>query len=98
MAGSRVKMKAPAVNDQPIVFYDIMPTFCDLIGVDNYVQRYRNAGLGEQDYFDGLSFAPTLLGHDERQQHHDFLYWEFHETDQIAVRQHELLWKQSKSG
>ena len=81
------KVKAGSVNDQPIVFYDIMPTFCDLIGVDNYVQRYRNARLGEQDYFDGLSFAPTLLGHDERQQHHDFLYWEFHETDQIAVRQ-----------
>ena len=81
------KVKAGSVNDQPIVFYDIMPTFCDLIGVDNYVQRYRNAGLGEQDYFDGLSFAPTLLGHDEQQQHHDFLYWEFHETDQIAVRQ-----------
>lgn len=81
------KVKAGSVNDQQIIFYDIMPTFCDLIGVDNYVERYRNAGLGELDYFDGLSFAPTLLGHDEQQQQHDFLYWEFHETDQLAVRQ-----------
>ena len=29
---------------------------------------------------------PTLLGKDEQQQKHDFLYWEFHETDQIGVR------------
>lgn len=40
----------------------------------------------ENDCFDGISFAPTLLGKDEAQQKHDFLYWEFHETDQIGVR------------
>ena len=32
-----------------------------------------------------LSFAPTLLGQ-EGQQVHDFLYWEFEETDQIGIR------------
>ena len=37
-------------------------------------------------YFDGISFAPTLLGKG-KQAEHDFLYWEFNETDQIAVRQ-----------
>ena len=37
------------------------------------------------DYFDGISFAPTLLGQ-EGQKKHDFLYWEFDETDQIGVR------------
>ena len=28
----------------------------------------------------------SLTGNDEAQQKHDFLYWEFHETDQIGVR------------
>ena len=32
-----------------------------------------------------FSFAPTLLGQ-EGQKKHDFLYWEFDETDQIGVR------------
>jgi arylsulfatase A-like enzyme len=27
-----------------------------------------------------------LFGDDSKQQKHDFLYWEFHETDQIGVR------------
>ena len=75
-----------SVNDHQLAFYDVMPTFCDLIGVQNYVERYRNPELGEADYFDGISFAPTLLGHDAEQQQHDFLYWEFHETNQFGVR------------
>lgn len=29
---------------------------------------------------------PTLLGDDQKQKAHDHLYWEFHETNQIAVR------------
>ena len=27
-----------------------------------------------------------MLGQDDKQQKHAFLYWEFHETDQIGVR------------
>lgn len=38
------------------------------------------------DGFDGISIAPTLLGNDAAQKHRDYLYWEFHETDQIGVR------------
>ena len=34
----------------------------------------------------GFLLLPTMLGNDEKQQKHDFLYWEFHETDQIGVR------------
>jgi arylsulfatase A-like enzyme len=74
-------------NDHPIAFYDIMPTFCDIIGEQDYVAKYRNPRLGEQDYFDGISFLPTLLGNDAQQKSHDYLYWEFNETNQIAVRQ-----------
>ena len=71
------------VSHHQLAFYDVMPTLCDIIGVKNYVKRYSNKEL-KPDYFDGLSFAPTLLG--GKQPSHDHLYWEFHETDQIAVR------------
>lgn len=72
-------------NEHPIAFWDIMPTFCDILG-DNQ-ENYRNASLGDKDYFDGISFLPTLIGVDEAQRSHDYLYWEFNETNQIAVRQ-----------
>ena len=78
------EVEAGKVNDHQLAFYDIMPTFCDVAGIDNYVERYTNKNL-EVDYFDGISFAPTLLGEDE-QQVHDFLYWEFHETNMMALR------------
>lgn len=78
-------VKAGTVNDHPLAFYDVMPTFCELTGDRSFPQAYVNPRL-EGDGFDGISFAPTLLGDDRRQQQHDFLYWEFHETDQIAVR------------
>lgn len=78
------KVQAGKVNDHQLAFYDLMPTFCDLAGVKNYVKKYKNKKK-EVDYFDGISFAPTLLGKDGQQQH-EFLYWEFHETDQIGVR------------
>ena len=78
-------VEAGTVNDHQLAFYDIMPTFCDLIGQEEYV-RHFSANGADADYFDGISFASTLLGRDEAQPRHDFLYWEFHETDQMAVR------------
>ena len=72
-------------SDLPCAFYDIMPTCCDLLGIKNYIRRYGHRDRGKTDWFDGLSIAPTLLGRGTQQQH-DFLYWEFHETDQMAVR------------
>ena len=74
-----------ATNDHQLAFYDIMPTFCELAGVKHFPGKYRNKKAQGEDYFDGISFAPTLLGK-EGQERHDFLYWEFHETDQIGVR------------
>ena len=64
-------------SDRQIVFYDVMPTICDLLDVD-LETTYDPKGS------DGISFLPTLMG--EQQPERDFLYWEFHETDQIAVR------------
>ena len=75
---------AGTTSDHICAFYDLMPTFCELIGVKNYRERYANKKKSV-DYFDGISFAPTLLGKG-KQKEHEFLYWEFDETDQIGVR------------
>lgn len=78
------RVEAGVVNDHVLAFYDVMPTLCELIGVEEYDERYNNDALAV-DYFDGISFAPTLLS-EPGQQQHEFLYWEFEETDQVAVR------------
>ncbi len=80
------KVPAGKVNDHQLAFYDVMPTFCELIGDNNFPKKYLSKKL-KNDCFDGISFAPTLFGNEAAQQKHDYLYWEFHETDQIAVRQ-----------
>ena len=79
------KVKAGTVNNHQLAFYDVMPTFCELVGDKKFPKKYINKKL-EGDCFDGISFAPTMLGKEEAQQKHDFLYWEFHETNQIGVR------------
>ena len=78
------KVAAGSVNDHQLAFYDVMPTLCEIIGIEDYVAEYSNKEL-ENDYFDGISFAKTLLGQ-EGQEEHEFLYWEFHETNMMAVR------------
>ncbi len=76
------KVRAGAVNDHQLAFYDILPTLMELAGIDGYPDKIRR---GDNDTFDGISFAPTLLG-DDNQTQHQFLYWEFGETDQMALR------------
>lgn len=71
------KITPASESSRQIAFYDLMPTLCDLLDVD-FEETYDSTGT------DGISFLPTLLG--EEQPERDFLYWEFHETDQIAVR------------
>ena len=78
-------VSAGKVNDHQLAFYDVMPTFCELMGDKAFPKKYINKKI-KNDCFDGISFASTLLGDDGKQQKHDFLYWEFHETDQIGVR------------
>lgn len=48
-------------------FWDILPTFCDLTGVKK---------TGDTD---GISFLPVLFGNQEKQEEHNYLYWEFFE-------------------
>jgi arylsulfatase A-like enzyme len=58
----------------PAAAWDIMPTFADL------------AGTAKPAHADGISLAPTLLGHPEQQQAREYLYWEYHQGKQQAVR------------
>lgn len=62
------------VSDLPIIFYDIMPTLIELTGAETVES-------------DGISILPAILGHEDKNQKREFLYWEFEETDQVALRQ-----------
>jgi len=59
------RIKSGAVSNHIGAFWDVMPSFAELAGVNNTVS-------------DGISFVPTLFGR-KKQKQHDFLYWEFHE-------------------
>lgn len=67
-------IQANSASDLISCFIDIMPTFCDV------------AGIEAPGNIDGLTFLPTLLGQNT-QVAHEYLYWEFPEYDgQQAVR------------
>ena len=70
-------------SEHQLAFWDIMPTLCQAIGLHDSTSLYKR---GANDHFDGLSFLPTLEGRPTEQRIHDHLYWEFGETDQVAVR------------
>ncbi len=75
---------AGTVNDHQLAFYDVMPTLLDYAGLDGS-QYSREASTAERCY-DGISFKETLTGNDTKQEKHEFLYWEFHETNMLALR------------
>ena len=58
------KIEAGAISEHISAFWDLMPTFAELIGQEI------------EESIDGISFAPTLLGNAD-QPKHDYLYWEF---------------------
>lgn len=57
----------PGVSDHVSAFWDVMPTFAELVGISLNTQT------------DGISFLPELMGRSDQQQKHPYLYWEFHE-------------------
>ncbi len=71
---------ANTVSEHVGYFGDLMATVGELSGGE------VPAGL------DSVSFAPEIMGHSERQQQHDYLYWEFYErgSAQAVVQGH---WK-----
>lgn len=61
------KVKAGSVSNHLSAFWDILPTFCDIVNVDKPADT------------DGLSLLPTMLGDTARQEKHKYLYFEFYE-------------------
>ncbi len=53
------------VTEHVSAFWDFLPTITELLDISNPKR------------IDGISYLPTLLGK-EKQEEHDFLYWEFH--------------------
>jgi arylsulfatase A-like enzyme len=58
------KINAGSTTDHVSAFWDVLPTFSELVKVN------------APEDIDGISFLPTLIGGRE-QAEHDFLYWEF---------------------
>ena len=75
---------AGVVNDHQLAFYDVMPTLLDYAGADG--SAYSLEASTDERRYDGISFYNTLTGNDAEQEKHEFLYWEFHETNQVALR------------
>jgi len=61
------RVEPRSISNHISAFWDILPTCAEL------------AGAKAPDGIDGISFTPTLLGRNDRQKQHEFLYWEFHE-------------------
>jgi len=57
------QIKTGTESDHISAFYDVMPTLCEIAGID------------APEDGDGISFLPALTG--EEQTAHDHLYWEF---------------------
>ena len=63
------------VTNHIAYFGDLMATTAEL------------SGTQKPDNTDSVSFAPTLMGESDKQQKHDYLYWEFYEQgSKQAVR------------
>ncbi|WP_321370126.1 arylsulfatase [uncultured Draconibacterium sp.] len=73
------KITAGSSSDHISAFWDVFPTVAEITGIST------------PDSVDGISFLPTLIGEEQKDQH-DYLYWEFHEMKgRQAVRKND--WK-----
>ena len=63
------KVKEGAITDHVSAFWDVFPSFAELIGAN-----FKNN-------LDGVSFSPILLGEPEKQKTQAYLYWEFNENN-----------------
>ncbi|UCC98701.1 MAG: arylsulfatase [Phycisphaerales bacterium] len=61
------RIKAGTVSNHISAFWDLLPTCCEL------------AGVQAPEGIDGVSMVPALLGRDGGQVKHEYMYWEFHE-------------------
>ncbi len=69
------KIKAGSKSNLITAQYDVMATVSEITSQE------------KPENTDGISFLPTLLGEDDKQKEHEFLYWEFPEYGgQVAIR------------
>jgi arylsulfatase A len=61
------KIPAGTRSEHVSAFWDFAPTALELAGLEVPISM------------DGISYLPTLLGQDDQQQAHEYLYWEFYE-------------------
>ncbi len=57
------KIKPGSISEHISAFWDMLPTFCEMAGVDI------------PENIDGISLLPELFG--QKQKPHEYLYWEF---------------------
>jgi len=57
------QIAAGSTSAHPSAFFDFLPTACEL------------AGAHIPADIDGISYLPTLLGHADDQQQHEYMYW-----------------------
>ncbi len=68
------KVEAGTSSDHISAFWDMLPTFAEIAGVES------------PQNIDGISILPSLLGQDNMKKH-EYLYWEFHEKGgRVAIR------------
>lgn len=78
------RIDSSQTSDHLSSFYDMMPTFAELAGINTPPGR------------DGISLVPTLF-RTGNQEHHEYLYWEFHEQGgKQAIRKED--WKAVRLG
>ena len=61
------KIVAGSETDHISAFWDVFPTVAEITGAKT------------PENMDGISFLPALLGNEDQQEKHEYLYWEFHE-------------------
>lgn len=69
------KISPGVITDHLSAHWDFFPTACEL------------AGLEAPDNLNGLSYLPVLLGSEDGQKQHDYLYWEGGPSQAVAIRQ-----------
>ncbi|MCP4711252.1 MAG: sulfatase-like hydrolase/transferase, partial [Planctomycetes bacterium] len=67
------KIEAGAVTDHISAFWDVLPTITELIEIKPPAD------------IDGISFLPALLGNNDQQKTHDYLYWEYNGAQAVRM-------------
>lgn len=73
IASWKGKFPANTTSDMICAFWDMLPTFADVVG------------LKVPSKIDGISILPELTGNSAEQKQHDCLYWEFRRNTAVRM-------------